>query len=203
MKIIHTYSRCNGLEYLLVHKKRLWNEVQRVIRSVDGHALKTAVSKQRMRSGKVLRSPKAMNKAFSELLIAQGWSESRVGCLVTDSERLIRRNLPKSAHEQKAEILPAGEKSIFKSNQTGFVKERVAVELRFGKYLFVGCDLFLTHLASYVRDRIDVGIEILAAKSLQSCVSSGSGYYQGEPFDIIRNGRGIPAVPLVLIGVEP
>ena len=32
MKIVQTYSHLNGLEYLLVHKKRLWVEIQAVIR---------------------------------------------------------------------------------------------------------------------------------------------------------------------------
>ena len=41
MKIVQTYSHLNGLEYLLVHKKKLWNEVQHVIQSVDGTACKT------------------------------------------------------------------------------------------------------------------------------------------------------------------
>jgi hypothetical protein len=54
-----------------------------------------------------------------------------------------------------------------------------------------------------VRDQIDVGIEVLAMKSLQQHMSSGPGYYEGELYNIIRNGRGVPAVPLVLLGVEP
>ena len=33
MKIVQTYSHLNGLEYLLVHKKALWNEVREVIES--------------------------------------------------------------------------------------------------------------------------------------------------------------------------
>lgn len=203
MKIVQTYSHLNGLEYLLVHKKVLWNEVQRVIQSVDGTACKTKVSKEKTMSGKVLYSPIDMNKAFSSLLAQQGWSESRVSYWVTKSARLIRQTLAKPAAEQKAEIEAAGEKPIFSYNQTDFVKDRVAIEVQFGKYSFVAYDLFVKHLAFYVRDQIDVGIEILAMKSLQSNMSSGPGYYEGELYNIIRNGRGVPAVPLVIIGVEP
>ena len=32
-------------------------------------------------------------------------------------------------------------------NQTDFVKERVAVEVQFGKYAFVAHDLFVKHLS--------------------------------------------------------
>lgn len=54
-----------------------------------------------------------------------------------------------------------------------------------------------------IGDVIDVGIEILPMKSLQSQMSSGVGYYEGELYNLIREGRGVPAVPLVLIGIEP
>ena len=203
MKIVQTYSHLNGLEYLLVHKKKLWNEVQQVIQSVDGTACKTKVSKEKTMPGELLYSPKDMNKAFSDLLAKRGWSESRVNYWVTQSERLIRQTLSKSADEQKTEIEAAGETPIFSYNQTDFVKDRVAIEVQFGKYSFVAYDLFVKHLAFFVRDQIDVGIEILAMKSLQSNMSSGPGYYEGELYNIIRNGRGVPAVPLVLVGIEP
>jgi hypothetical protein len=106
-----------------------------------------------------------------------------------------------SAEEQKREIVAAGQTPIFSYNQTDFVKDRVALEVQFGKYSFVAYDLFVKHLAFYVGDKIDVGIEILAMKSLQTGMSSGPGYYEGELYNVIRNGRGVPAVPLVLIGV--
>jgi hypothetical protein len=203
MKIIQTYSHLNGLEYLLVHKKGLWNDVKRAIQSVDATACKTKLSREKTMSGKALYSPIDMNKAFSELLGKQGWAESRVSYWVTKSERLIRQTLAKSADEQKADIEAAGEKPIFSYNQTDFVKDRVALEVQFGKYSFVAYDLFVKHLAFYIRDQIDVGIEILAMKSLQANMSSGPGYYEGELYNIIRNGRGVPAVPLILVGVEP
>jgi len=83
------------------------------------------------------------------------------------------------------------------------VKDRVAIEVQFGKYAFVAYDLFVKHLAFYVGDRIDVGIEVLPMKVLQAQMSSGVGYYEGEFYNIVRQGRGVPAVPLVLLGIEP
>lgn len=39
-------------------------------------------------------------------------------------------------------------------------------------------------------------------KSLQQQMSSGVAYYEGELYNVIRQGRGVPAVPLVIMGVE-
>lgn len=40
-------------------------------------------------------------------------------------------------------------------------------------------------------------------KELQEQMSSGVAYYEGELYNVIRQGRGVPAVPLVIIGIVP
>lgn len=40
-------------------------------------------------------------------------------------------------------------------------------------------------------------------KDLQTQMSSGVPYYEGEFYNVIRQGRGVPAVPLVLLGILP
>ena len=203
MKIAETYSHLNGLEFLIVHKPKLWKEIQDVIAAVDARKCKTKVSKEKAMKGELLFSPIDMNAAFKRLLRAKSWEESRVSYWVTRSEKLIRRTLTMPAANQKKEIEAAGEKPIFSYNQTDFVKDRVAVEVQFGKYAFVAYDLFVKHLAFYVGDHIDVGVEILPMKSLQSQMSSGVAYYEGEFYNVVRQGRGVPAVPLILIGIAP
>ncbi|MBP6535428.1 MAG: hypothetical protein KA211_01640 [Xylophilus sp.] len=203
MKIVQTYSHLNGLEYLLVHKKKLWLEVLAVIKSIDATQCKTKVSNESRMKGETKYSPIDMNKEFHQQLTQRAWAESRVTYWVTDDEKLIRQTLTMPAEEQKAAIANMGKKPILSYNQTDFVKDRVAIEVQFGKYAFVAYDLFVKHLAFYVRDQIDVGIEILPMKSLQSEMSSGPGYYEGELYNVIRNGRGVPSVPLVIVGIAP
>ena len=72
--------------------------------------------------------------------------------------------------------------------------------MQFGKYAFVAHDLFVKHMAFFVADVIDVGVEILPMKELENEMSSGVPYYERDLLDIIRQGRG---VPLVLIGIAP
>ena len=203
MQIVETYSHLNGLEFLLVHKPALWGEIQDVISRVDANKCRTKVSKEKTMKGNLLFSPIDMNAEFKRLLRAEDWEENRVSYWVTRSEKLIRKTLTLSQEEQKREIEDAGEKPILSYNQTDFVKDRVAAEVQFGKYAFVAYDLFVKHLAFYVRDHIDVGVEILPMKSLQSQMSSGVAYYEGEFYNVVRQGRGVPAVPLVVVGIEP
>lgn len=203
MKIVQIYSHLNGVEFLLVHQPELWQEIQNVISLVDAEACRTKVSNEKTMKGKLLFSPVDMNKTFTQLLQDKKWKENRVRYWVTSSEKLIRKTLTMPPEEQKREIELAGEQPILSYNQTDFVKNRVAVEVQFGKYSFVAYDLFVKHLAFYIGDQIDVGVEILPMKKLQAEMSSGVAYYEGEFYNIIRQGRGIPAVPLVMIGIEP
>lgn len=77
------------------------------------------------------------------------------------------------------------------------------IEVQFGKYAFVAFDMFVKHMAFYVGDQMDVGIEILPMKSLQAEMSSGVPYYERGLYDLLRQGRSTPAVPLVVIGIVP
>lgn len=203
MRIVAHYSHLNGLEFLQVHQPGIWKEIRAVIASVNAAQCKTKVSKEIGMVGKMLYSPKDMNKAMREGFGQRAWKESRVSYWVTEDAKLIRKTMQMEAKQQKAEIEAAGYKPIASYNQTDFVKNRVAVEVQFGKYAFVAFDLFVKHLAFYVRDVIDVGVEILPMKELQAEMSSGPGYYEGELYNLIREGRGVPGVPLVLIGVAP
>ena len=203
MRIEARYSHLNGEEYLIVHREHLWQEVQDVIASVDASACRTKVSRERTMRGRMLFSPGGMNQAFKDGLQARGWSERRNTFWVTSDEKLLRgiHGLPED--QQKRAIEEAGHEPIMSYNQTDFIKDRVAVEVQFGKYAFVAHDLFVKHLSFYVSDIIDVGIEILPMKVLEKEMSSGVPYYERDLLNVLRQGRGVPAVPLVLVGIAP
>ena len=93
MKIVETYSHLNGLEFLIVHRPNLWEEIQQVIKKVNAKACKVKVSKEKEIKGKLLYSPIEMNKSFKKLLNKLSWEESRVSYWVTKDEKLIRKIL--------------------------------------------------------------------------------------------------------------
>ncbi len=197
------YSHLNGHEHILVHKPHIWREIEDAIAAVDAEACRTKVSREKTMRGKLLFSPTDLNASFKAQLSAQGWDESRTSYWVTADHRLIRRTMGVPADAQKRAIEEAGEEPIFSYNQTDFVKDRIAVEVQMGKYAFVAYDLFVKHMAFFVGDLIDVGVEIVPMKDLQAQMSSGVPYYEGALYDLIRQGRGVPAVPLVLVGIAP
>ena len=55
----------------------------------------------------------------------------------------------------------------------------------------------------YSGGKINLGIEILPTKKMQSQMSSGVAYYEGEVYNVMRQGRNSPPVPLLILGIEP
>ena len=201
MRVEAEYSHLNGKEYLLVHHNRLWDEVLGVIESVDANSCKTKISQEKTMRGRQLFDPGRMNGEFKNGFTALGWGERRSNFWVTADNKLLRSIYHLPEIEQKNRIQEAGHEPIYSYNQTDFVKDRIAVEVQFGKYAFVAHDLFVKHLSFYVSDIIDVGIEILPMKEMEREMSSGVPYYERDLLNVLRQGRGVPAVPLVLLGV--
>ena len=203
MRIVASYSHLNGEEYLMVHYPELQREVQDVVARLDAEAHRTKVSKEKRQKGRLLLSPIDMNNTFKKEFGRRGWQERRTTFWVTSDEKVLRGVQGIQPDEQKKAIQAAGYEPIQSYNQTDFLKERVAVEVQFGKYAFVAHDLFVKHLTFYVSDIIDVGIEILPMKEMERDMSSGVAYYERDLLNVLRQGRGVPAVPLWMIGVAP
>lgn len=154
--------------------------------------------------GKSLFSPIELNKVLDEKFSQKGWGESRYSYYITLNRELMEKSLLMSAKEQKEFLQKHGESNpIFSYNQTDFVKDKIAVEVQFGKYSFVAYDLFVKHMLFYSGGKINLGIEILATKNMQSQMSSGVAYFEGEVYNVMRQGRNSPPVPLLILGVEP
>lgn len=203
MKIEQMYSHLNGYEHIKVHKPKMWREILDVVAAVNANGCKTKLSEETRKHGQMLFSPIALNQCFKSELEQRGWKPSRTDYWVTADHRLIRKTVGMTPDEQKAEIEAAGAKAIASYNQTDFIRDRIQMEVQFGKYSFVAFDMFVKHMAFFVGDQMDVGIEVLPMKSLQEEMSSGVPYYERGLYDLLRQGRSTPAVPLVVLGIVP
>lgn len=204
MKIAHTYSHLNGEEYLIVHHNKLYKEIKDVIAGLDESKFRTKVSKEKRKKGNNLFSPIDLNKAFDREFSKRKWEESRYNYYITLNRELMEQSVLMSAAEQKEFLIKHGEKEpIYSYNQTDFVKDKIAVEVQFGKYAFVAYDLFVKHMLFYSGGVINLGIEILPTKKMQAEMSSGVAYYEGEVYNVMRQGRNSPPVPLLILGIEP
>jgi hypothetical protein len=210
MRIVQNYSHLNGEEYLIVHHQQAYQEIKDAVAAVDAFACRKKRSKEKTMSGKILFSPKALNRAFKDFFSSKGWKESRYNYYVTTERRHVNEIVSLPLKDQGAFLREQGiEKPIRSYKQTDFAKDRIAVEVQFGKYAFVAFDLFVKHLLFYSGDVINVGVEVLPMKEMLSDpeggrrMSTGIAYFEGEVYNILRHGRNSPPVPLLIIGVAP
>ena len=202
MKIGGQYSHLNGEEYLLVHHKKEYEELLFVINAVDASTHKTKVSKEKNMMGELKYNPKSLNKDFKNRLEALNWNESRRNFYVSDKYEIVRHIEPLTYEEQKDYLNSIGHPLMVSSNQTDFIKNKIGLEVQFGKYFSVTYDLFVKHLSFYSGGMINVGIEIVPMKSMQKEMSSGPPWYEKEIHNVMRHGRTNPPVPLLIIGIE-
>ena len=203
MKIVYEYSHLNGLEYLLVHKKDLLEEIKSAIYYVEANDF-TKLSKQKGREGNEIYDQKQINKAFEEILYPLGWQSVKTYYYVADSINTIKETIDiKDRSEQKKAIEEKHSSPLSTYNQVDFVKDRVAVEVQFGKYFSVAYDLHVKHTFFFLRDDIDVGIEILPTQKMRKKMDSGIAWFENEVANVIREGRNNPSVPIYMIGIEP
>lgn len=179
MKVVYEYSHLGGSEIMQVRYPILLQEIYQVIAGV--HAQRTKESREKTKAGRLLYSPIQMNNEFKRLFDTLGYREIRDVYTIT---------------------IPNSDTSVpgaFK--QVDYVKDKVLVEVQFGKYAFMFYDM--AKFQYFFNERkADVGIEILPCHALHHEMSSGVSYGEQLVYDIERLRRHFPAVPIQVILVD-
>jgi hypothetical protein len=176
MKVVYEYSHLGGSEILKVRYPQIEDEIYEVIRSIKGNRSKE--SKEKTKMGKMLYSPVDMNQQFLQEFQNRRYEELR------DTYTI---QIPNS------EVLIPG---AFK--QIDFAKQKVLVEVQFGKYAFMFYDMAKFQYF-FNENKADVGVEIVPCHNLHSQMSSGVSYGEQLVYDIERLKRHFPAVPIKIM----
>ena len=132
-----------------------------------------------------------------------GWQSVSRSFFVSAKYDVVKIIEPLDFEQQKSYLGKIGEPLIRSFNQTDYVKDKVGVEVQMGKYFAVTYDLFVKHLSFYTGSLIDVGVEILPSMSMHKDMSSGPPFFEKEVHNVLRHGRTIPPVPIIILGIEP
>ena len=179
MRIVYRYSHLGGYEILYCNYMKILNEIETVVSKVV--AKKSKKSKEKTMKGKMLYAPKDMNDQFKTLFGERGYSEIRDSYNIT---------IPNSDIEIR---------NAYK--QIDFEKDRVLIEVQFGKYAFMFYDMAKFQYF-FNENRALVGVEIVACHDLYREMSSGVSYGEQLVYDIERLKRHFPAVPVYVILID-
>lgn len=179
MKVVYEYSHLGGSEILHVRYPKIKKSIYDVISEIKSR--KTKISKEKTMKGKALYSPKDMNNQFKVSFNKLGFNELRDSYTIT---------IPNNDIEVKG---------AFK--QIDFVKDKVLVEVQFGKYAFMFYDMAKFQYF-FNENKAEVGVEIVPCHALQKGMSSGVSYGEQLVYDIERLKRHFPAVPVKVILID-
>jgi hypothetical protein len=82
------------------------------------------------------------------------------------------------------------------------VKEKVGVEVQFGKYAFMVYNVCAKMTIFHKHEIIDYGIEIVPVKSLQRDMSTGVAFFEQFVWDLDERGVSNLDIPVLIIGIE-
>ena len=203
MKLVEKYSHLNGYEWIKHHYPLYWQEIIDVIQSVDAKNAKTKISKEKSMKGRRLYNPREMNEGFKNEFEKRGWHSPRKEDFRYIRDQKILREIVDLDIEEQDEIIKNEKiQSLTGSVASDFIKDRISIEVQFGKYAFVQYDIYVKFAPQFMRNKIDLGIEIVPMKSLQKEMSSGPTNYERNLHEIFRQGRTSPPIPIILIGID-
>jgi hypothetical protein len=84
-----------------------------------------------------------------------------------------------------------------------FVKNRLGVEVQFGKYAFMVYNVCAKMTIFRNQGVIDMGIEIVPLKELALEMSSGVSYFEQFVWDLEHRGVSDIDIPVLILGVIP
>jgi len=204
MRIAQKYSHLGGLEFMLVRKPYLWQEIQCAIQSVDARLAFDKVSSEKTMAGKILYSPAKLNGLFKTAFNSLEWYEFRYDYFTCEDPQTMRDITGIQDNDEQRRIIQERGFTAYRTyNQVDFVKDRAAVEVQFGKYFSVQYDLHVKHAFFHWRGDIDVGVEIIPTHKMMSQMSTGVPWYESELANIVRETNYTLPVPVILIGTEP
>lgn len=135
--------------------------------------MKTKISKEKTMKGVKLFSPIALNKAIlNKNLYKRGWTKPKID--LDESNSFI---------------------------EADGVKNNVGLEIQFGKYAFLGWDIFGKMPIFAKNKNYKVGIEVVASKTLQVEMSTGVGSFTHIVNILKRRGVSNVDIPILILGI--
>lgn len=182
MEIIAEYSFNQGKEYIEKTHKAELEELKTIISKIDATQCKTKKSREKTMKGKMLYSPKAINRLFKEALKENDWT--------------LRKRIYLKTTVPEIEETHKGYREI------DAVKNKLGVEVQFGKYAFMVYNVSAKMTIFSKHEIIDSGIEIVPMATLQKEMSTGVSTFQQIKTDLEQRGVSNIDIPVLVLGID-
>ncbi|MEW5946509.1 MAG: BglII/BstYI family type II restriction endonuclease [bacterium] len=188
MRIAAEFSFNNGSEIVRRKHGTILKELVSCINSVDASRYMTKKSKEKTMPGRMLYNPRALNKAFDDFLVSKGWVKHREKC-----------DYPRHYYTSGYEPSDLRNGAF---REMDFVKNRLGVEVQFGKYAFMVYNVCAKMTIFHNLGIIDEGVEIVPVKAFADQMSTGVSYFEQFVWDLERRGVADIDIPVLIFGID-
>ncbi len=187
MIIAGIYSLKEGKKVLETSYQAELQEVRDIIATIDAEAYRTKISEEKTMRGQLLYNPGELNAAVDAQFKQREWKKRRVKC-----------TYPTNYYTE--DYTPGGVlRGAFR--EMDYEKNRVGVEVQFGKYAFMVYNICAKMTIFKKKDIIDVGIEIVPIKAFADQMSTGVSYFEQLAWDLETRGIADIDVPVLVVGL--
>jgi len=181
LRIAAVYSHKNGVEVMQASYPHHPAEITNIIQNTDAEQCRTKISEEITMPGATLYSPPALNGLIKRGFQRLQWMPMRLKLSAPFQQDL-------DGHEGFREI--------------DFVKDRIGIEVQFGKYSFLPYDVVVKMIIFHRAGLIEVGVEIVPVKRMTTLMSTGIGHFQQLVTDLHYRGTADIDIPVMIIGVD-
>jgi hypothetical protein len=172
------YSHFKAESYLLSDRKIEYDEILDVIRSVDANQY-LKVSCDVSRIGRVFYSQSLINKAIKDGFKKKGWNPGERTPYVVTGDVDVTKKIMKLPKERQIKAIKEIEEKkgitipyYSTYNEVDFTKEKIGLEVQFGKYFSVAYDIHVKHQFFSELEQIEVGVEVIPTKKMEQCMDT-------------------------------
>jgi len=183
MKIINSYSFKNGEKFIEGKHSKELHEVFDAITSLDATLCLTKESKEKTKKGQILFSPVDMNNYLKTMLHQKGWTEKA-------------KNGKKKIFAEPRHAFGKG-----RFREMDGIKNKVGLEVQFGKYAFMGYDIFSKMIIFKNLKYIECGIEIVPSSDLVKQMSTGVSSFEQLLVDFKHRGESNIDIPVLVLSI--
>lgn len=182
MKIVNTYSFKGGEKFIKKRRLEELKDVLTAIKNLDATNYLTKESQEITMKGKLLFSPRDMNDCLKTDLHKKGWTKNVKG-------------------KKKQFIEPRHAFGRGRFREMDGIKNRVGLEIQFGKYAFMGYDIFSKMIIFKKLGYIECGIEVVPSHDLVKQMSTGVSSFDQLLVDFENRGESNIDIPVYIIGI--
>lgn len=183
MKILNTYSFKGGENFIKKNHPQELAEVISAIETLDAVICLTKESSEKTKKGAILFSPTDMNNYLKLSLHAKDWTE-------------------KAENRRKSYKEPRENFGKGRFREMDGIKNKVGLEIQFGKYAFMGYDIFSKMVIFKKLNRIVCGIEIVPSSELVKKMSTGVSSFDQLLVDFNNRGESNIDIPVYVLGIS-